>query len=490
MAGSLLSATKRETSAERERRSDKEDAQRTGELHPLAVVVELLSLANQSERFDEACGNVARAVREWLGASRVEISWQHYSRSACHWVAGAGEPNEANSGLPAIRDAAADEILMRGSLADSGAIANRDRIALLAVKRYCGATNAKRVFGVPLGAVESTVVETCDVKRRCGTLLVRYDRPVSENEAAEIARKLTLVREPLAQTLARVLVSEPTAIGNYIRILRSQLDNQRLRVVGCAFVICVAILLVPLSYRVGARCELQPVARRFVSAPIEAPLETVNVRPGDRVRKGDLLATLDAREIEMELAAKRAELERVRQEQKGQLAQHKFAESKLAALRVERLQSETDLLEHRRQRLALLAPIDGMIVSGDWKRSEGVVLERGETLFEVAPLSRFKIEVLVDESDVLSLRTGMPLTFRLDAMPGEVFQATLERIHPRAEIREDSNVFIADAMLKNTDGRLRPGMRGRGRVTTDRHPLGWNLFHKAFHRAVTLFRGF
>ena len=127
-----------------------------------------------------------------------------------------------------------------------------------------------------------------------------------------------------------------------------------------------------------------------------------------------------------------------------------------------------------------------MIVTGDWKRSEGTLLDLGEMLFEIAPSGEFSVEVSVAESDILLVRPGMSLRFRLDSIPNRLFEATLQRIHPRSEIRDDANVFLAEARLVDTDGVLRPGMRGHGNVETDRHAIGWNLFHKAYHRLLLL----
>ncbi|MEL6107888.1 MAG: HlyD family efflux transporter periplasmic adaptor subunit [Planctomycetota bacterium] len=456
----------------------------TAEVTTLAAVVELIGLANRADDFEQACESMAHAMREWFRADSVDFSWQPRPGTTCRWVAGS-TTSEEDPHTVTIRDAAANEVMMRGGVADSGALLGGDRIALLAVKRYCAATNAKRVLGLSFS--ESDVGQSSP--RRSGSLLVRLNRPISENEAAALIRRLQTSQRSIGQTLDRIADSEPTALGRFGRSLSEWFQTRKLKFAACCILLLVVLLSIPLPYRIAAECELQPILRQYVASPTTAPLKSVNVRPGDDVRTGETLAILDAREIEMELAAKDAELKRVRQEQKGQIAQHEFAKSKLTALQVQRLQSETDLLEHRRQSLHLHAPIHGIVVTGDWKRSEGIVLERGETLFEIAPLGEFKIEVLVDESDVLSLRRGMPLQFRLDAMPGEIFRATIERIHPRAELREDQNRFVAEATIEDPDRRLRPGMRGRGYIEADQHPLAWNLFHKAYYRAAALLGG-
>ena len=55
---------------------------------------------------------------------------------------------------------------------------------------------------------------------------------------------------------------------------------------------------------------------------------------------------------------------------------------------------------------------------------------------------------------------------------------TIDRVQPRAEIRDQQSVFIGTALLENQDGRLRPGMEGKARVLCPKRPVGWLLFHK------------
>jgi multidrug efflux pump subunit AcrA (membrane-fusion protein) len=130
--------------------------------------------------------------------------------------------------------------------------------------------------------------------------------------------------------------------------------------------------------------------------------------------------------------------------------------------------------------LALRAPLAGVVVSGDLRRAEGQPLQQGQVLFEVAPLEQMIVELDVPDREISRVRTGMPLRFRLEAFAGERWTGAIERVHPRSEQREGRNVFIAEAPLGNTDARfdLRPGMRGRAVIESDRRPLVWILGHR------------
>ena len=108
----------------------------------------------------------------------------------------------------------------------------------------------------------------------------------------------------------------------------------------------------------------------------------------------------------------------------------------------------------------------------------------GQTLFEIAPLDRMIVEIAVPEPDIAHVAPGLPIQVAMDAYPGRTWQATLERIHPRSEIKDHDHVFIGEIALDNPYALLRPGMQGRAKITAARHPLGWNLFHKPWEQLV------
>ncbi len=226
---------------------------------------------------------------------------------------------------------------------------------------------------------------------------------------------------------------------------------------------------------------MQPLTRRFVAVGFDGTLQSASVRPGDEVTAGQLIATIDPREIDYEMAGIEAQLNQTKQERRSTMAGHDFAASKIAELETQRLEMQKAVLQHRRDHLEIRSPVDGVVISGDWKESEGMPMTRGDVLFEIAPLGKMRVELAVPESDYAMTRAEMPIHFYLHAFPNQTFNAVIEKVHPRAEIRDDKNVFIAEAVINNDDALLRPGMKGRGKITSDRCSLGWSLFHKAYH---------
>jgi multidrug resistance efflux pump len=247
---------------------------------------------------------------------------------------------------------------------------------------------------------------------------------------------------------------------------------------------CAALLLLPVPYRVKCDCELEPVSRRFIAAPFEGPLEQTFVKPGEVVAKDQLLARMDGRDIRWELAGVRADLQRAEKERAGHMAAHESGKAEVARHEVDRLQLRAQLLEARNHDLDVRSPIDGIVVSGDLRETEGMPLKQGQVLFEVAPLDQMVVELAIPEDDVTYVRSEMHVRIRLDAFPMQGYEARVERIHPRAEIRDQENVFIAEVSLNNELGQLHPGMRGRAWIAVGSARLGWVLFRRPVAAAI------
>lgn len=261
-----------------------------------------------------------------------------------------------------------------------------------------------------------------------------------------------------------------------------QATRSRARTVVVAGLMTLTALVTPVPYAVTCDCELQPVIRRFVAAPFEGALEKAFVEVGESVSVGQLLARMDGKEIRWEQAGNAAELERAAKERDAHLADQKFGEAQLAKLQMERLSLTTELLEHRSQNLEIRSPIDGIVVSGELKRAEGVRLSMGQSLFEVAPLDQLLVEVEIPEAELAYVPADAAASIRLEAFPGQKLEGSLRRICPRAELRRKQQVFVGEILLPNESGAFRPGMRGRVSIPAGRATLGWRLFHRAWNK--------
>ena len=238
-----------------------------------------------------------------------------------------------------------------------------------------------------------------------------------------------------------------------------------------------ALALIDTPYRVPARAALEGQMQRVIAAPFEGFVVEAPARAGQRVVKGALLARLDDRDLRLErskLTAERAQQQKKRDEA---LARHERAEQSVAAAQVAETQAKLDQVNERLARTRIVAPFDGVLVSGDLSQAIGGPVEQGKTLFELAPLDGYRVVLKVDERDIREVQPGQPGVLVLAGMAAERLAFTVRHISV-ANAEEGQNLFRVEADLAKPDTRLRPGMEGVGKVEAGQHPLLWIWSHR------------
>ena len=307
-----------------------------------------------------------------------------------------------------------------------------------------------------------------------GVILIATQRPLSD----EISRKLQALSIPIGSTLNLIQRAEQNQLGKIIRSITDAYQNHRARTIALVTGILILFSLIPMPYMVNSECELQPEQRRFVSVPFDAKIESSQIQPGDLVKQGDELAKLQEREIRLELAQVQAELYRAKKDLDGLVAKHESGEASLARLKAEALEARQQLLRYRFDHLIMRSPVEGIVVSGDFKDADGMSLSKGDPMFEISSLETLRLNVLVPAEDIHWVKAGAQVFVRFDSLPFESFEVTIDHICPSSELRDQKNVFLAKATLENPNFRLRPGMRGTSRIKSTWQPVAWHYLRK------------
>lgn len=253
------------------------------------------------------------------------------------------------------------------------------------------------------------------------------------------------------------------------------------KVTAAVAALLLLLLFLPVPYRISTDAVVRPNVSRFVISPHDGLLLKTMVRPGDRVTKGQELARLDSREIEIEIAGLQAELNKANKMRDQATAIGDTAAAQVARLDALRYRQHLVRLEQKKKQLVLISPVNGIVLSGDLQRAEGSPVSRGQTLFEVAPLEVMDVEVTIDEESISRISTDSEARVRFAAYPGRWWQQNFTRIEPRAQIRKNKNVFIGILQFNNKDNKLRPGMQGTAKIYLGRRSLGWIIFHKPWY---------
>jgi len=216
--------------------------------------------------------------------------------------------------------------------------------------------------------------------------------------------------------------------------------------------------------------ELPGTIHGFVETPVYAKvsgyLKTIKVDKGDRVRQGQLLATLESPELDHQVANARATWRlAVLTDHRNQALLHAEVIAHQAAD-----ESRAQLLESK-------ATLDQLIATQDYKQIRapfsGVVTARyvdpgalipqsttpssaNSPLLALATLSPLRIYADVPQSAAPFLRDGDPATITVTEYPGRVFEGSVTR-HPQA-LTSATRTMLAEVDLANQDQALLPGM--------------------------------
>lgn len=128
-------------------------------------------------------------------------------------------------------------------------------------------------------------------------------------------------------------------------------------------------------------------------------------------------------------------------------------------------------MQSQLQRTSLVAPFDGIVVSGDLSQRVDGSVEQGEVLFELAPLHSYRVILQVDEYRIAEVRKGQHGMLVLPALLDRNFEFEVEKITPMSSQKEGKNYFRVEAKLIKTSDVLRPGMEGIGKISVDRRRL-------------------
>ena len=228
------------------------------------------------------------------------------------------------------------------------------------------------------------------------------------------------------------------------------------------------------THRLSADARVEGEVQRAITAPFNAYVRESAVRAGDTVKRGQLLARLDDRDLRVEQARLLAQRDQLAQQYRDAMAKQERSQVRIASAQINQAEAQLALLGEQLTRTEVAAPFDGVVVSGDLTQSLGAPLERGQVMLEVAPLEAYRVVLQVDEHDIAYLKAGQAGSLVLTAMPGSSFPFKVAKITPVSASREGRNVFRVEGDLSaGLDPRMRPGMEGVAKIDVEERRLAW-----------------
>ena len=239
---------------------------------------------------------------------------------------------------------------------------------------------------------------------------------------------------------------------------------------------------------VSATGALSAVRTVQVGTQVSGQIAQIFVDFNDRVKKGQLLARIDPTLQEQAVRDAQAGLERsdvtlaqARREydrNKQLFDSRVLAETEIEASTVKLATAEADrksaqvALERAQRNLsytAIYAPINGIVVERNVDVGQTVAASlSAPQLFLIAnDLARMQILTSVDESDIGSIREGVPVHFTVQSYPTEAFIGAVQQVRLQSTTRENVVNYTVVVSVENRDGKLLPGMTATARFIVD-----------------------
>jgi membrane fusion protein, multidrug efflux system len=255
-----------------------------------------------------------------------------------------------------------------------------------------------------------------------------------------------------------------------------------------------------------------------VSSQVAGALDQMNVDVGSVVRRGQVIAAIDKRELELrvdqaeasllqaeaklgvrrgekidpekqpDVRQARAALERARYDwtaaqelvengdiskQQLDVAQRAFEQtearyqSALENVRnleasIEEKRASLGLVKKQLSDAAIVSPTDGVVK--EKLASRGEYLQPGKAVATIVQINPLRLKMEIPESFAASVTSGQTVTLKVDAFADREFKGVINRINPSLD--EKSRSLIAIAEVANGGGLLRPGMFARAQVVS------------------------
>jgi RND family efflux transporter MFP subunit len=251
-------------------------------------------------------------------------------------------------------------------------------------------------------------------------------------------------------------------------------------VVGCAAVLPAW----------AAECLIEPTQMVEVASAVPGLVSSVNVRRGDRVKKGQVLATLDDRAERAamvvaryratqtgpaELAARKIQFAQQRFHRREALAKERLiasqdsddaegelrvAESELKVAAENRELAKLELEQHSVQvsLRTVRSPIDGVVVEQMANPGESVEGGPGKKgIFKLAQIHPLRVHVILPKDQFGKVKVGDVVTVKAESPVSESLKATVKTVD--RIINAASGTFVVWLELPNPDFRLPSGIR-------------------------------
>jgi RND family efflux transporter MFP subunit len=218
---------------------------------------------------------------------------------------------------------------------------------------------------------------------------------------------------------------------------------------------------------------VEPWVNLTVLVEVNGRVQNLFVKEGDRVRQGDVIAKIDARDYvnahhsaKASYDAARASLRRIEELYKDQLTTRSQLDD--ATAQMESLKAALDSAALNLERCTLKAPIAGAI--NQRFIDQGQFLNHSDPVVTILQMDRVKIKVGIPESDVEAVRRLDQFKVRIDALKDREFVAKKHFLSKTADPK--ARLYDLCLALDNPAKEILPDMFARVEIAKSTVPYG------------------
>lgn len=223
--------------------------------------------------------------------------------------------------------------------------------------------------------------------------------------------------------------------------------------------------------------EVVPKDPVVVAAPIEGVIKQVDVKPGEAVKRGDLLVEYDVLQAEHDLQATKKERdiiasqlqratidsfkEKPPSEGSDQNVNKDLADVSVLKLQLQRQTIKVNLLESELKKMHVKATIDGVVMMEDPDSWRGHPVRVGEVILTLASPEESKIRIWIPESDNINLDLEKPIDLFLHADPNHELKGKLVHVSENSTVSPQGvPSFEADGEWVASSATIKLGLKG------------------------------
>jgi len=445
-------------------------------------VLQYAAAMSTSDGFKQSVANVCNELATRTGASRVSLGWCHGWRVKVEGLSHTenfDKKQELTVQIARAMEECADQQEVTQFDPAGNSTANNVREAQ-ALSKLEGGT---RVCSVPLrrkGEVVGVI-----------TLEFPETKPANDHELTGLAVASEVLGPQLFdrwQNDRWLPVKALYSAHNTLKWAKSPVHTLYKMIIVLVVLLLLFISFYSPMHYVKAPFTLIADNKRTVSVPIDGlRVDTVLVKPGERVQEGQELLRFDASQLKTQLttaqrkaAAKRVEAKNLESDRD----RDRRAEARQAMLEAEQADLEAKNLQMQVEKTIVKAPMSGYLGAANLEQKRGDTMKIGEPLFEITQIDSLRVEVKVAERDIQRVQKRFSQDgkvvglIRTKARPDIEHKFVVDRIVEAGQSADQQNKFIVYGRVEDPEAEWRPGQEGEAAIESEPRSLLWQWTYR------------